>query len=98
VWARVGIEESAPAATSKQKDLETKLMQAISDLSNETTADSDGGLIPPQKPPRNTKAADNEGPGDGMREEFVVSRLNRTALAVYANSKDEIVRVGKLSG
>ena len=58
----------------------------------------EGGKIPPQDPPPGTKRTSNEGPGDGKRGTFLVSKLNRRALAVYTKSKDEAVRVGRISG
>lgn len=87
VWARVGTADTVAEA----KDLEQKLLQARVDLGGK-------GNIPPTKPPANTTATNDEGPGDGRRGKMVISRTGPRSLAVFASSKSDVLNVGKVSG
>lgn len=85
VWARVGSLDTP----EKAKTLEEKLLQAISDLGG-------GGKLPPRDPPPGSERAENEGPADGKRGDFLISRLGRE-VALFAASRDALMKV-KVSG
>jgi hypothetical protein len=87
VWARVGSADT-PAFT---RTLQQKLLQARADLGGDSN-------LPPTKPPINTTAARDEGPGDGKRGNVVISRTGLRSLAVYGSSKADVLDVGRLSG
>jgi hypothetical protein len=85
IWAQVGTVDTP----DQTRDLEAKLLQAIADF---------GGGGTPRDPPRDSQSTGkDEGPGDGKRGEIVINRVGRRALAVYAASKGEARRVGRLS-
>jgi hypothetical protein len=88
VWARVG----AVADQRQARSLEEKLKHQIVDLGG------GDGSIPPRDPPNNSQAAKDEGPGDGKRNGVVISRTGPSTLAVFAESKAEVVQVGRISG
>ena len=94
VWARVGTVD-----TSEQgKSVEEKLFQAIADLDPDTNLDLDGGgKVPPHDPPPGSQRAEEEGPGDGKRGKMVVNRISTKAVAVFAATKDEVTKVGRIS-
>jgi hypothetical protein len=87
VWARVG----AVSSPQRARTIEEKLRQAIADLGGS------GGKIPPRDPPGSSAAAKDEGPGDGKRNGIVISRIGPSTLAMYADSKADVVRVGGIS-
>ncbi len=87
VWARVGTADSVP----ETKSLEQKLLQARVDLGAI-------GNIPPTKPPSNSTPTKDEGPGDGKRGTIVISRTGLKSLAVFAANKNDVMKVGKVSG
>lgn len=87
VWVRVGTLDTQEEA----KSLEEKLFQAIADLGG-------GGRIPPRKPPPDSENTENEGPGDGKRGEFLISRIGPREVAVFAATRDNAMKVGRLSG
>jgi hypothetical protein len=86
VWARVGTLDTPEQAM----DLEQKLSQAIADLGG-------GSKIPPREPPTNSQSAKDEGPADGKRGDVVINRVNTRVLAVYAATKSEATRTGRIS-
>jgi hypothetical protein len=47
--------------------------------------------------PRNSKRAENEGPGDAKRNDFVISRTSRETLAAYGSSREDVRRVQQIS-
>lgn len=86
VWTRAGTADSAEEA----KTLEEKLLQRISD--------SGGNGKEPPKPPTNSTPAPESGPGNGRRGNIVISRIGRSSLAVFAESKQKVTEVGRISG
>jgi hypothetical protein len=88
VWARAGTAETQEQA----KTIEEKLRQAIADLGG-------GGRVPPRNPPINSKGTgDKEGPGDGKRQDVLISRVGLRSLVVFAESKARVTAVGRISG
>jgi hypothetical protein len=88
VWARAGTADSPEQA----KSLEEKLLQAIADLGG-------GGRMPPRTPPSDSEGTrDAEGPGDGKRGDLLISRAGLRSLAVFAESKQKVTAVGRISG
>jgi len=87
VWVRAGTAETRELA----RTLEQKLLQAIADLGG-------GGGLPPIKPPRDAAASgDSEGPGDGKRGDVLISRAGFRSLMVFAESKEKVMAVGRIS-
>lgn len=85
VWARVGTTDSDDMA----KTLEEKMLEEIRELRGEKS---------PRKPPANSSPTkDKEGPGDGKRDDVVISRIRRS-LAVFADRQSKAVEVGRISG
>lgn len=88
LWARAGTADNPGQA----KSLEEKLLQAIADLGGE-------GQRSPSEPPSNSEGTgDKEGPGDGRRGDVLISRVGLRSLAVFAESKQKITAVGRISG
>lgn len=87
VWARAGTADTRERA----RTLEQELLQAIADLGG-------GGGMPPGKPPRESVASgDSEGPGDGKRGDVLISRAGFRSLVVFAESKEKVTAVGRIS-
>jgi hypothetical protein len=88
LWARAGTADTPEQA----KSLEEKLLRAIADLGG-------GGKMPPREPPSGSKGTgDREGPGDGKRDDVVISRMGLRSLAVFAESEQKVMAVGRISG
>jgi hypothetical protein len=105
VWTRVGtIEHPTGMAPGT---LESKLLKAANDLKTDSSGGGgrkggdkdggkDGGEEPPDRP-KDSKPADNEGPGDAKKGDLVISRTGRDTLAVFGANKEEVKSAGRIS-
>ena len=89
VWVRVGTVE--PGTREPAKTLEEKLLEKIKMLAVE------GGETP------NSRANTNEekhslGPGDEESNGLMIQRINPSTVAVFAESKQSALSVGRISG
>ena len=106
VWTRVGTIEHPAIATPGT--LESKLLKAATDLKAGSSGrggrkggarngGDTGDKEPPGDHPKDSKSADNEGPGDAKKGDFVISRTGRDTLAVFGSSREEVKGAGKIS-
>lgn len=88
LWVRAGTTDTP----EKAKSLEQKLLQAIADLGGDDK-------VPPREPPRGSEGTrDTEGPGDGKRNGVMISRVGLRSLAVFAETREKVKEIGRISG